>query len=102
MFLPSSRISPSRRALRTVSCMRSRVRKRVDLPQPDGPMRAVTLLVATRRLISKSVCLAPYQKLTLEMVMRIDAGTAVSRLAAVVTGGVMFTDTADLTEACID
>src|SRR5579863_1993377 len=99
MFLPSRRITPSSREWRTVSCMRSRVRKRVDLPQPDGPMRAVTLLVAMPRLISKRVCLAPYQKLTLEMVMRMDAGAAVSRLAAVVTGGVMFTDTAGLTEA---
>jgi hypothetical protein len=38
----------------------------------------------------------------LEMVMRISAGAAVSRCAPVVTGGVMFTDTADLTEACMD
>src|SRR5580704_6300854 len=102
MFLPSRRISPSRREWRTVSCMRSRVRKRVDLPQPEGPMRAVTLLVAMPRLMSKSVCFTPYQKLTLEMVMRILAGAATSRAAPVVTGGVMFTDTADLTEAFID
>jgi hypothetical protein len=40
--------------------------------------------------------------LTLEMVMRISADAAVSRLAPVITGGVMFTDTAGLTEACID
>src|SRR5580658_293173 len=99
MFLPSRRISPSRRELRTVSCMRSSVRKRVDLPQPDGPMRAVTLLLATPRLMSKRVCLAPYQKLTLEMVIRKAAGAVVSRLAPVAAGGVMFTDTAGLTEA---
>src|SRR5580704_11997566 len=99
MFLPSRRISPSRREWRTVSCMRSRVRKRVDLPHPEGPMRAVTLLVAMPRLMSKRVCLAPYQKLTLEMVMRISAGAAVSRLEPDITGGFIFTDTACLTEA---
>src|SRR5271169_3526047 len=99
MFFPSRRISPSRREWRTVSCIRSSVRRRVDLPQPDGPMRAVTLLVAMPRLMSKRVCLAPYQKLTLEMVILISAGAAVSRLAPVVTGGVMLTDTADLTNA---
>src|SRR5271155_2469229 len=99
MFLPSRRITPSSREWRTVSCMRSSVRKRVDLPQPEGPMRAVTLLVATPRLMSKRVCLAPYQKLTLEIVIRMSAGAVVSRLAAVVAGGVMFTDTACLTKA---
>src|SRR5580704_8567868 len=102
MFLPSSKISPSRRELRTVSCMRSRVRRRVDLPQPDGPIRAVTLLVAMPKLMSNRVCLGPYQKLTLEMVIRISAGAVVSRLAPLVTGGVMFTDTACLTEAFIN
>jgi hypothetical protein len=38
----------------------------------------------------------------LEMVMRMSAGAAVSRLAPGVAGGVMFTDTACLTDACID
>src|SRR5208282_3815283 len=99
MFLPSRRILPSRREWRTVSCMRSRVRSSVDLPQPDGPMRAVTLLVAMPKLMSKRVCLAPYQKLTLEIVIRMSAGAEFSRLAAVVTGGVIFTDTACLTKA---
>jgi hypothetical protein len=36
------------------------------------------------------------------MVMRISAGTAVSRIEPDITGGFMFTDTACLTEACID
>ena len=26
-----------------ISCMRSKVRSTVDLPQPEGPMKAVTL-----------------------------------------------------------
>jgi hypothetical protein len=50
------------------------------------------------RLMSKRVCLLPYQKLTLEIVMRISAWAAVSRLAEVVAGGVILTDTACLTE----
>ena len=37
---------------RTVSCMRLRVRRKVDLPQPEGPIRAVTLLAAMSRLMS--------------------------------------------------
>lgn len=53
-------------------------------------MRAVTLLVAMPRLMSKRVCLEPYQKLTLEMVMRISAGAAVSRCAPVVAGGYVY------------
>src|SRR3546814_1948565 len=36
----SSVISPSTRALATVSFMRFKVRRKVDLPQPDGPMKA--------------------------------------------------------------
>jgi len=56
---PSRRISPSRRALRTVSYIRLSVRIRVDLPQPEGPMSAVTLFVAIPRVMSKRVCLLP-------------------------------------------
>src|SRR5713101_7793242 len=101
MFWPSRRISPSRRALRTVSCMRLRVRRRVDLPQPEVPIREVTLLVAMPMLMSKRTCLLPYQKLTLEMVMRMERAAGVSRAAALVTMGGKFTDKAGLTEACI-
>src|SRR5512137_1904660 len=102
MFWPSRRISPSRRAWRTVSCIRLSVRSKVDLPQPEGPIRAVTLLVAMPMLMSKRVCLAPYQKLTLEMVMRMERAAAVSFGVALVVIGGRFTDTADLTEAFID
>ncbi len=47
MFSPSSRISPSTRLWRTVSFMRFSVRRKVDLPQPEGPMNAVTRLAYT-------------------------------------------------------
>ena len=45
MFSPSSRISPSARCSGYSSYMRLKVRSSVDLPQPDGPMNAVTLLL---------------------------------------------------------
>jgi hypothetical protein len=43
MSSPSSRILPSTRAPGITSCIRLSVRSTVDLPQPDGPMNAVTL-----------------------------------------------------------
>ncbi len=39
---PSSSTLPSTRPPGVTSCMRLRVRRKVDLPQPDGPMKAVT------------------------------------------------------------
>src|SRR5262245_19035646 len=36
-------------------------RTNVDLPQPDGPMRAVTARVGIVMLTSYSACLPPYQ-----------------------------------------
>ena len=39
---PSITILPSTRAPGITSCMRFRERRNVDLPQPDGPMSAVT------------------------------------------------------------
>ena len=43
MSSPSSSTLPSTRAPGITSCIRLRVRSTVDLPQPDGPMNAVTL-----------------------------------------------------------
>src|SRR3984893_6439882 len=59
MLCPSSVISPSKRAWRTISCIRFSVRSKVDFPQPDGPISAVTLLVATPRLTSNKTCFDP-------------------------------------------
>src|SRR4029079_1052946 len=42
MFRAWNSTSPSTRASGTVSCIRLRHRSNVDLPQPDGPMIAVT------------------------------------------------------------
>ena len=42
MSSPSSSTSPASDADGIISCIRLRIRRKVDLPQPDGPMRAVT------------------------------------------------------------
>ena len=57
MSSPSSSTSPSARALRTVSCMRFSVRRKVDLPQPEGPISAVTCFGGMARLTSWSTWL---------------------------------------------
>ena len=44
MSLPSMVILPSTRQLGIVSFMRLMQRRNVDLPQPDGPMKAMTPL----------------------------------------------------------
>ena len=44
MSSPSSVIRPVTRQLAMVSFIRFRQRRKVDLPQPDGPMKAVTVL----------------------------------------------------------
>jgi hypothetical protein len=43
MSVPSSSTWPASAALGTISCMRFRIRRKVDLPQPDGPISAVTV-----------------------------------------------------------
>jgi len=42
MGVPRISTVPSTRAPGTVSCMRFKHRRNVDLPQPEGPMMAVT------------------------------------------------------------
>ena len=39
---PSSSTEPLTRPPGITSCIRFRIRRKVDLPQPDGPMNAVT------------------------------------------------------------
>ena len=43
------------------SCIRLTLRRKVLLPHPEGPIRAVTLDGATSKAMSKSACLGPYQ-----------------------------------------
>ena len=52
MSSPSSSTLPSTRAPGITSCIRFSDRSTVDLPQPDGPMNAVTLRGGTERLTS--------------------------------------------------
>ena len=47
MSSPSSSTAPSTRASGVTSCMRLSERSTVDLPQPEGPMKAVTLRGST-------------------------------------------------------
>src|SRR5690242_15448740 len=54
------RTLPVTRATGLVSCIRLRQRTNVDLPQPEGPMRAVAWLAGMCRVMSKRVWLAPY------------------------------------------
>ena len=49
---------PSTRAPGSTSCIRLIDRRKVDLPQPDGPIRAVTVFGSTVRLMF-SIALKP-------------------------------------------
>jgi hypothetical protein len=42
-----------------VSFIRFMVRRKVDLPQPDGPMKAVTVLSGMSSETSNRACLSP-------------------------------------------
>jgi hypothetical protein len=56
---PSSRILPSTRAPGMVSFIRLMQRRKVDFPQPEGPIRAVTARSGTSRSTSNRACLSP-------------------------------------------
>ena len=59
MSLPSIVILPVTRQIGMVSFMRLMQRRKVDLPQPEGPMKAVTALCGCRRSTSFSACFSP-------------------------------------------
>src|SRR5687767_2716555 len=63
MFSPSSRTSPSSRVPSIRSFMRLSTRRNVDLPQPEGPIRASTERSGIGSVILKSAWRSPYQKL---------------------------------------
>src|ERR1035437_5498325 len=52
---------PVTRAIGLVSCIRFKQRTKVDLPQPEGPIKAVARFAGIVRLISCRVCVRPYQ-----------------------------------------
>jgi hypothetical protein len=59
MFRPWNSTSPSTRASGTVSCIRLRQRSSVDLPQPDGPMIAVTSFCGKVSATSRTAWVEP-------------------------------------------
>ena len=61
MSSPSSRTSPASDAPGTSSCMRLSSRRNVDLPQPDGPMSAVTSPAGMTRSTPSSTRWSPNQ-----------------------------------------
>ena len=63
MFRPSTRNSPAILTPSIMSFMRLRQRSSVDLPQPDGPMNAVTWFAGRSSEISWIACFSPYQTL---------------------------------------
>src|SRR5678815_4859826 len=64
MLAPASSTSPSTVAPGTVSCMRLRQRSMVDLPQPDGPITAVTDLFGKSSVTFLSTRLPPNHALS--------------------------------------
>ena len=60
---PKCRSEPSRRVPGVSSCIRLSARRKVDLPQPLGPMIAVTFFAGMRIVTSNSAWRAPYQRL---------------------------------------
>src|SRR5579884_2689499 len=74
MFLPSTQTSPPTRAPGMTSCMRLMQRRKVDFPQPDGPISAVTLFSSKSSVTSRIASFLPYQ-----------AETSSARTAAVAT-----------------
>src|SRR2546421_1080643 len=60
---PSSRMSPAWRVCGISSFNRFTERKKVLLPQPDGPIRAVTARRGMATVTSNNAWVGPYQKL---------------------------------------
>ena len=56
---PSTRMSPRWLTAAIRSFSRLMERRKVDLPQPDGPMIAVTALRSIEKLRFRSTCLEP-------------------------------------------
>src|SRR5262245_18142319 len=64
MFSSPSSTDPLRAALGTSSCIRLRIRRKVDLPHPDGPISAVTCSAFIARETRSSTLCVPNQALT--------------------------------------
>ena len=73
--VPSSSTRPSWRTLGTKSHMRLNVRSSVDLPQPDGPMKAVQRFLGMERSMPLRAWKSPYQRLRPRTSMRLSAAS---------------------------
>src|ERR1700677_156285 len=65
MSTPSNVIDPERDADGTSSCIRLRIRRKVDFPHPEGPISAVTLPPCMGSEIRSSTLCEPNHALTL-------------------------------------
>src|SRR3954447_14539811 len=74
MSWSSSMTLPSTRAWGTTSCIRFRERRKGDLPQPDGPMRAMPCLGSTDMVTSARAWNDPNQALRPSTSMRLAMG----------------------------
>ena len=91
MLLPvETSMSPVCRTPSMRSFMRLRLRRRVDLPQPDGPMNAVTCRSGMSIEMSKSACLLPYQKEKLAILMKSGLGLPSSVASCSEVEGISF------------
>src|SRR6185437_10961720 len=85
---PSSMTRPATRAVGTVSCIRLRQRRKVDLPHPDGPMIAVTVPSAILIDTSRMACILPNQASSDSVVIRARSeATAPGVLPSTTAGG---------------
>src|SRR5271166_3754652 len=83
MLTPSMLIAPAvTRAWSTRSFIRLKHRRSVDLPQPDGPMNAVTFFSGIFRLIPCSALDLPYLKSTstTSIIVRVSEGVVNSEV----------------------
>ena len=73
MSCPLNSMVPSTRTLDTRSHMRLKARNSVDLPQPEGPMKAVTRFSGMSSVMFLSAWKSPYHRL--KSLMEIMVGT---------------------------
>src|SRR5918999_6350872 len=80
MSSPSSRTFPVIQPPSVTSCIRLSVRRKVDLPQPEGPIRAWTRLGEKLRETSFTAVKLPYMALSLSVTTRATPlGAVISR-----------------------
>src|SRR5918992_1603066 len=76
MSAPSSSTRPLIQPCSDSSCIRLRVRRKVDFPQPDGPMRACTRLPGKLSETSRTATNLPYMAESRSVTMRAAAGAS--------------------------